>query len=253
MSRWTSGGRMRRVLARRTISPGGGPNEGQGLWHQKASAQNPPGYSGRSAPPGVAALVLPQCNTCGMQGHLEEISSQPVHMPSSFWIRRAGTPPAHWISRTISPCCRCRHAARPRSKMSGNICDKTGCQTASLTIRTRSFPSVVTHGTTSPKDHRKSDPLDTENGPMGSNFQELVLSMDQDSGRGASSIHGNLPCPTCSTAQLPNRNTRARGRSNRNANDRQCEIITISCFRHIRAGGVVCVSRCTIGPDIIAC
>ena len=53
--------------------------------------------------------------------------SSPVHMLSLSLTRRAGTPPAHWISRTISPCC--RHAARPRSKMSGNICDKTGCQT----------------------------------------------------------------------------------------------------------------------------
>ena len=76
MSRWTSGGRMRRVLARRTASPGGGPNEGRGLWQKKTGAQNPPGYSGRSAPPGVAALVLPRCDTRGMQGHLEEISSQ---------------------------------------------------------------------------------------------------------------------------------------------------------------------------------
>ncbi len=100
--------------------------------------------------------------------------SNPVHMLSLSLTRRAGTPPANWISPTISPCCRCRHAARPRSKMFGNICDKTGCQTASLTIRTRSFPSVVTHGKTSPKDHGKSCPLDTENGHMGSDFQEMV-------------------------------------------------------------------------------
>ena len=159
------------MLARRTASPGGGPNRAHGLWQQKTSAQNPPGYSGRSAPPGVAALVLPQCNTCGMQGHLEEISSQPVPMLSLSLTRRAGTPPANWISRTISPCC--RHAALPRSKMSGNICDKTGCQTASF--RTRSFPSVVTHGTTSPKDPGKSGSLDTENGHMGSDFQEMVF------------------------------------------------------------------------------
>ncbi len=53
MSRWTSGGRTKRVLARRTISRSVGPNEAHGLWHQKTSAQNPPGYSGRSAPPGV--------------------------------------------------------------------------------------------------------------------------------------------------------------------------------------------------------
>ena len=159
---------MRRVLARRTASPGVGPNRAHGLWHQKTSAQNLPGYSGRSAPPGGAALVLPRCDTRGMQGHLEEISSQPVPMLSLSLTRRAGTPPANWISRTISPCCRCRHAALNSipSKMSGNICDKTGCQTASF--RTRSFPSVVTHGTTSPKDHRKSGPLDTENGHMGS-------------------------------------------------------------------------------------
>ena len=100
--------------------------------------------------------------------------SNPVPMLSSSLTRPDGTPPANWIFRTISPCCRYRHAARPPSKMSGNICGKTGCQTGSLTIRTRSFPSVVTHGTTSPKDHRKSGPLDTENGHMGSNFQELL-------------------------------------------------------------------------------
>ncbi len=94
--------------------------------------------------------------------------SNPVPMLSSSLTRRAGTPPANWISRTISPSCRCRHAALNsiRSKMSGNICDKTGCQTASF--RTRSFPSVVTHGTTSPTGHGKSGPLDTENGLMGS-------------------------------------------------------------------------------------
>ncbi len=64
------------MLVKKHRSPGVGPNEAHGLWHQKASAQNPPGYSGRSAPPGVAALVLPQCDTRGMQWHLEEISSQ---------------------------------------------------------------------------------------------------------------------------------------------------------------------------------
>ena len=34
------------------------------------------GYPVRSARPGVAALVLPRCDTRGMQGHLEDISSQ---------------------------------------------------------------------------------------------------------------------------------------------------------------------------------
>ena len=166
------------MLARRTISRGVGPNRAHGLWHQKTSAQNPPGYSGRSVPPGVWGPCL-SCRTvihAGCKGTSKKYRhrSSPVHMLSSSLIRPDGTPPANWISRTISPCCRCRHVARPPSKMSGNICDKTGCQTASLTIRTRSFPSVVTHGTTSPKDHGKSDPLGTENGPMGSNFQELV-------------------------------------------------------------------------------
>ena len=90
----------------------------------------------------------------------------PVPMLSLSLTRRAGTPPANWISPTISPCCRCRHAARPR--MSGNICDKTGCQTASLPITTRSFPSVVTHGIISPKDHGESCQSDIEAGHMGS-------------------------------------------------------------------------------------
>ena len=162
------------MLVKKHRSPGVGPNEAHGLWHQKTRAQNPPGYSGRSAPPGVwgprlfcRSVIHAGCNGTWKKYHHR---SNPVPMLSSSLTRRAGTPPANWISRTISPCCRCRHVARNsiRSKMSGNICGKTGCQTGSLTIRTRSFPSVVTHGTTSPKDHRKSGPLDTENGPMGS-------------------------------------------------------------------------------------
>ena len=52
LSRWKSGGRMRPVLARRTRSPGVGPNGGQNLWQRKTNAQNPPGYLGPSAPPG---------------------------------------------------------------------------------------------------------------------------------------------------------------------------------------------------------
>ena len=136
---------------------------------------------GAICPPGVwgprlfcRSVIHAGCNGTWKKYHHR---SNPVPMLSSSLTRRAGTPPANWISRTISPSCRCRHVARNsiRSKMSGNICGKTGCQTGSLTIRTRSFPSVVTHGTTSPKDHGKSCPLDTENGHMGSDFQEMVL------------------------------------------------------------------------------
>ncbi len=128
---------------------------------------------GRSAPPVVwgprlscRAVIHAGCNGTWKKYRHSRLLSLSL-------TRRAGTPPANWISPTISPCCRCRHAARPPSKMSGNICDKTGCQTASF--RTRSFPSVVTHGIISPKDHGKSCPLDTENGHMGSDFQEMVL------------------------------------------------------------------------------
>ena len=167
-SRWKSGGRMRRVLARRTAwwaKQGTRPvaakdQRTKSAWIFGAIC---PARGGRACP--AAVQYLRDARAPG-----RDIVTGRTRLLSSSLTRRAGTPPANWISRTISPCC--RHAARPRSKMSGNICDKTGCQTASF--RTRSFPSVVTHGIISPTGHGKSGPLGTENGPMGSNFQELV-------------------------------------------------------------------------------
>ena len=108
---------------------------------QKTSAQNPPWIFGAICP-ARPRLSCRSAIPAGCRGTSKKYRHS--RLLSSSLTRRAGTPPANWISRTISPCC--RHAARP--PMSGNICDKTGCQTASF--RTRSFPSVVT------QPHRKT-------------------------------------------------------------------------------------------------
>jgi len=46
-----------------------------------------------------AAIMMPTADTQAMQAHLNEIASPRrwlrVHMPSSSWIRPAGTRPAH--------------------------------------------------------------------------------------------------------------------------------------------------------------
>ncbi len=168
-----SGSRTTRGLVKKHRSRGTG-QPARSL--QRIKEPNLSGYSGRSARPGGAALVLPRCDTCGMQGHPEDRSSQVE--PGAHALIIPDQAGGHTTTNLDSPDNITLLPLPPRnpirSKTSGNICDKTGCQTASLTIRTRSFPSVVTHGTTSPTGHGKSCQSDIENGRMGSDFPEMV-------------------------------------------------------------------------------
>ena len=68
-----SGSGTTRGLAKKHRSRGAG-QPARSL--QRIKEPNLSGYSGRSARPGGAALVLPRCDTRGMQGHPEDRSSQ---------------------------------------------------------------------------------------------------------------------------------------------------------------------------------
>ncbi len=68
-----SGSRTTRGLVKKHRSRGTG-QPARSL--QRIKGSNLSGYSGRSARPGGAALVLPRCDTRGMQGHPEDRSSQ---------------------------------------------------------------------------------------------------------------------------------------------------------------------------------
>ncbi len=153
-----SGSRTKRVLARRTI-----------CWAKQGTrGSKRPAHKIRldirGDLPRPAALVLPQCNTCGMQGHLEEISSQPVAV---IILDQAGW---HTTGKLDIPD---NITLLPPRSPAPNVWQYLRQNRLSNRVFQDQIVSLCCDAT-SPKDHGKSGPLDTENGHMGSDFQEMV-------------------------------------------------------------------------------